>query len=136
MNLFIYGTLLVPRIWNAVTAHPSPESIPATLSGYQIFRVLRGDFPAIVSDQTATIAVPGRLILNVPPTVLHRLDQYEGDFYERVIVEVDAEDAPIIAQTYRIPAKIASEILSAETWTLEWFEREALNRYWNRIFCG
>ena len=47
-TLFAYGTLLVPRIWRAVTGCDCPSQ-PATLPGFAIYRVKDADFPGIVS---------------------------------------------------------------------------------------
>lgn len=131
MNLFVYGTLLVPRILNAVTGLDDLETIPAKLEGYDIFRVMGGDFPGIVKGAGP---VPGRVVQNVPEMAMRRLDAYEDSFYERELVEISTSDGTLEAFAYVVPAEIAKEILSSQTWTLEWFEREALDRYWKRLF--
>ena len=135
MHLFAYGTLLVPRIWEAVTGMTSIESEEANLLHHQIFRVEGGDFPGIVESSDPCAQVPGRVFFNLPPDVLSALDRYEDSFYERVSVSVQSAQQEIDAQVYRIPVSHASEILSEDPWTLEWFEREAFHRYWNRLFA-
>ncbi len=135
MNLFVYGTLLVPKIWNAVTGYHDPDSVPGTLVGHRIQRVKSGDFPAIVIDPDSDKPVPGLVMKNVSPNALERLDQYEDNFYERVAVDIETDSGPVEAHVYRMPPELAGEILSEDPWTLEWFETEALNRYWNRLFA-
>lgn len=131
MNLFVYGTLLVPKIFEAVTGRNDLESAPGTLHGYSIRRVEGGDFPAIVEGSGS---VPGKVIFEVPGPAMRRLDDYEDTFYRREIVEIATETAKVEAYAYVVPIEIAEQILSEETWTLDWFERVALKRYWRRLF--
>lgn len=134
-NMFVYGTLLVPKIWNAVTGYHDPESVRGNLAGHRIQRVKAGDFPAIVIDPDSSAPIPGLVIKNIPPNVLERLDQYEDSFYERIAVHIDTDSGPVEAHVYRVPPGLAGKILSEDPWTLEWFETEALNRYWNGLFA-
>lgn len=134
MNLFAYGTLLVPKIWEAVTGAPQPRNEEATLSRHRIFKVSGEDFPAIVETGRMEEVVPGRVFFDLPLAVIHSLDQYEDSFYERIEVEVSTKSGSTIAQVYRIPRPKAGPVLSSETWTLEWFETEASDRYWARLF--
>lgn len=136
MNVFIYGTLLVPRIWKEVTGCEDARSEPASLSRHRIFRVDGGDFPGIIEDPVAPDPVPGRVVFGVSEEIVRRLDAYEDDFYERISVRVDTGSGPVEAHTYRVRGSEAAEILTAEPWTLEWFEGEALGRYWERVFGG
>jgi len=135
MHLFIYGTLLVPRIWEAVTGRPDVEDAPARLRGHAIYRVEGGDFPAIVATGRDSDVVPGRIIHDLDSPTLDRLDAYEDTFYERVAVPVETGNRTLNAQTYRLPEELAGEILSNAPWTLDWFEEYALERYWDRLFA-
>tara|TARA_R110002096_G_scaffold119495_10_gene258979 strand:+ start:1899 stop:2309 length:411 start_codon:yes stop_codon:yes gene_type:complete len=134
MDLFIYGTLLVPEIWNAVTSSPNHQSLPATLNGHAIRRVKNGDFPAIYVAPESTELISGRLIFNLTPTVASRLDSYEDTLYVREKVIVETDTGPREAETYRVLPEVAQKILSDEKWTLAWFEKEALTRYRHRVF--
>lgn len=143
MNLFIYGTLLVPKVLEAVTGLHDLESLPATLPGYEIRRVKGGDFPGIVevSDRIPTtegterdLGVPGRVLLRVPSEAIDRLDAYEDAFYVRKTIEASTAEGIVEADAYVVPGDRADDVLSDEIWTLEWFEREALDRYWHRLF--
>lgn len=134
MNFFAYGTLLVPKIWEAVTGERAPESQEARLHGHQIFRVRDGDFPGIVETDDETDQVPGRIFTDISLRTLSALDRYEDTFYERVEVKVETPEGTRFAETYRIPNSMAAHVLTPESWTLEWFEAEALDRYWSRLF--
>ncbi|MCB1228627.1 MAG: gamma-glutamylcyclotransferase [Verrucomicrobiae bacterium] len=127
MTLFAYGTLLVPRIWRAVTRCDCPSE-PATLPGYAIFRVLEADFPGIIESRPES-SVPGRIFSGLDDEILARLDAYEDDFYERrEVTLLDATGNPVQSQAYVVPARFR-EGLSDEPWTLDWFETEAMDSY-------
>lgn len=129
MNLFVYGTLLVPKIWDIVSEYPNPESAAASLHGFSIYRVKDGDFPGIVEDPKAPAPVPGRVILNIPKAAMQRLDDYEGSFYIRQSLVVSTPTEEVEAFAYVIPREL-SYILTKERWTLNWFEKWGLERYW------
>jgi gamma-glutamylcyclotransferase (GGCT)/AIG2-like uncharacterized protein YtfP len=135
MNFFAYGTLLVPKIWEAVTGESETDRCEAHLSGYQIFRVKEGDFPGIVETEDETDRVPGQLFSNISLQTLSALDRYEDTFYERVEVRVKTAEGFQFAETYRIPNSTAAQVLTPDSWSLEWFESEALDQYWSRIFA-
>lgn len=134
MNMFVYGTLLVPKIWEAVTRAPAPPMILAELRGYSIFRVRNADYPGIV-ESTVDAVVPGLLVLDVPETALKRLDAYEDSFYERREVAVSTSElGDVPAHAYCIRATDAPALLTGEPWTLARFEETALERFWSRTF--
>ena len=134
MNVFVYGTLLVPSIWNAVTQFPNLESQSAELMGFRIFRVRNADYPGIVASSPDMI-VPGKIYLDVPRLGVERLDAYEDTFYERRPVKVTVPcQGETTAQAYCIPAATAPAILSCDPWTLAWFEDNALERFQRRVF--
>lgn len=134
MNLFVYGTLLVPKIWEAVTRAPIPPSLPAELVGYSIFRIRNADYPGIVKS-TPLDSVPGLVVLEVPDFALRRLDAYEDSFYERRELIVKTEKlGEVPAQAYCIRRTEAPSLLSGEPWTLAEFEATRLERFWARTF--
>ncbi len=59
MNVFVYGTLLVPKIWETVTATTDLVSHPAELDGYLIRRVRDAVYPGIVVAPESGVRVPG-----------------------------------------------------------------------------
>ncbi|MDF1861873.1 MAG: gamma-glutamylcyclotransferase [Verrucomicrobiales bacterium] len=133
-SLFVYGTLLVPKIWNAVTDCSDLTSKPASLAGHRIAKVRGGDFPVITQDPSAKRPVPGRVIFSVPKTAIQRLDAYEDGFYERDRVSILCERQKIEAEVYRVPIPLVPRLFSDDPWTLEWFEANALDEYWNYHF--
>lgn len=135
MNVFVYGTLLVPKIWELVTECPHLTPLSATLHGHSIWRVEDATFPAIKKeDRDDKYSVAGQVYLEVPPLAMQRLDLYEDAFYERVEVTVLTDNGEIDAQVYRAPSETAKAILSDDPWTLEWFEKNGLEPFLKNVF--
>ncbi len=135
MNVFVYGTLLVPRIWEAVTRVSEVLSHPALLHGHTLRRVRGASYPGMFATPESVPAVPGRVYFDLPERVLRRLDAYEDTFYLRreVFPEVSGR-GPVAAQAYLIPEDEAALLLSEESWSLEWFEENALAEFWRSVF--
>ena len=130
-RLFAYGTLMLPKIWTAVTG-TAAVSQPARLSGYACYRVAGADFPGIIETGKPGDVVDGCVYDDIDPRVLDRLDRYEDDFYQRVEVQVKADNDPALAcLTYVIPAS-EQGVLSEEKWDLDWFRENAQERYFSR----
>ncbi len=135
MNLFVYGTLLVPEIWEAVTGLPDLTCHPATLEGHVIRRVRGAAYPGIHAAPGAVDPVPGNVHLDVSGEALRRLDAYEDRFYVREeVFPVVPGIGTVAAQTYLVPPDHAAAILSEEPWSLEWFEANELDRFRRRVF--
>ena len=131
-NLFVYGTLMVPEIWHAVTGLPENSTArPANLRGYQRRRVEGADFPGIFASKSQDDVVHGCVYENITAEVFDRLDRYEDHFYQRVevVVEVvDSEPASLPCQAFIIPAS-GIGILSDDPWDPETFRENSLERY-------
>lgn len=137
MNVFVYGTLLVPKIWETVTRTEALVSQNASLSGYEIRCVRDAVYPGIFASPAAANPVPGRVFFDVPESALRRLDAYEDDFYlrEEVFPEISA-GVRVAAQAYLVPPEKADTILSPHGWSLEWFEANGLEGFWGRVFSS
>jgi gamma-glutamylcyclotransferase (GGCT)/AIG2-like uncharacterized protein YtfP len=135
MNVFVYGTLLVPKIWETVTRTKGLVSQSASLSGFEIRCVRDAVYPGIHAAPAANEPVPGRVFFDVPEPALRRLDAYEDDFYLRaeVFPEIDG-GARVKAHAYLVPTEKADTILSPHGWSLEWFELNCLEEFWKRFF--
>lgn len=136
-SLFAYGTLLVPEIWELVVGAPG-RGEDAALPGFEIRRVRGGDFPGIVRADGPETVVTGRVFHDLDRAMIARLDAYEDSFYERIEVEACAPGSgrAIPCQTYVVPDEAAPEILTEETWSLEWFRAEAMEAYLGRMRGG
>ena len=126
MRLFCYGTLMFPEVMRRVTGRHL-EVARATLDDYGCYTVSGHVFPGIVRESGAV--TQGLVYEGMGGTLLHRLDLYEGDFYERRRVCVtDMDGRPLQAWAYVIP-HASRGILSPQSWDRDVFEREHLKTY-------
>ena len=127
--LFAYGTLQNAEILAQVVGRSWPSS-PAVLKGYARYRVNDKPYPAIVEEPGAQ--VQGSLYSGVTEPELDRLDDYEGELYERCSLRVWVGTQALDAFTYLLRREYRA-LLSAELWELADFEREHLAGYLSRI---
>ncbi|QDT73776.1 gamma-glutamylcyclotransferase family protein [Lacipirellula limnantheis] len=127
MNLFAYGTLMFPEIWERVVGDEF-RAAPATVRGMAVYRAAGQLFPVMVASESTECAA-GIVVFDLSPRVFETLDAYESDFYERIELHVELDDGRMLAaQTYLLPDRLR-DVASDERWTAEWFRREALERY-------
>lgn len=88
MNVFTYGSLVVPRIMRGVTGR-SHACERATLVGYARYRLIDRVYPGLVPE--AGSATEGQLYYDLDLDDLERLDAFEADEYDRHEVEVRTE---------------------------------------------
>ena len=116
-NVFTYGSLMISFVFQHVTGR-CPRSVEATLHHWKRFRVENESFPAIVPAHDS--AVKGIVWIGLTPEELARLDEFEGDLYDRVKVEVsDATGLPYSAEVYRWSKP---DGLIDAPWDLDWFK--------------
>lgn len=100
-HLFVYGTLLLPKIMQQVSQqrHFSRKAILYNFARYKV----RGKrYPGIVREHGASVT--GLLYSNVTPAAWRRLDDYEGHFYQRQQVEVElGQNEYCLAWVYLVP---------------------------------
>ena len=97
MDLFVYGTLMVPTIMHRVSGYARPGRT-ALLPGYRR-RMISGElYPGIVPDPAET--VEGTLYRDLALRQLQRLDRFEGAQYQRETVEIIDGGVAGIAQAY------------------------------------
>ena len=119
MQLFVYGTLMDAEIMSHVAGgHFFSRS--AKLEGYRRRRVRGEVYPAIVPCPDETVS--GRVYFSLSPAALERLDQFEGQQYERCPVTVTCAAGSLPVQAY-ILAPAYHDRLSSETWELTTFQR-------------
>lgn len=117
--LFVYGSLLSPRIVRAVLGR-APRPLRATLQGYRRVSLRAQAYPGLLPDSTATTR---GAVLCVDARELRVLDRYEGELYrrERVVVRLD-DGRTRSAQTYVLGAG-ARRLRTERPWSLEVFLR-------------
>ena len=126
MNIFAYGTLMVPAVMYAVTAqHFRFKKV--MLKGYARFTVKGESFPGIipVTDKSTE----GILYFNVDELSLERLDIFEGDLYQRTPIIVATEGEEILtAETYEIKPEYRG-YLSSKKWDVKKFIQKDLETF-------
>ena len=113
--LFCYGTLQSPLVMKAVTGQ-SYNGQEATLNNWARFRVRGSEYPGIIRKEES--AVPGKVYWDLDEPTMEMLDEFEGEKYERVIVEVTMADGTIMdAWAYAIKDD-CKKMLSDDPWIL------------------
>ena len=112
-SLFTYGTLMQASLVATLIGR-IPSNEPATLEGYQRYRIKDAPYPAIIPG---TGEVVGCVYHGLTEDELSRLDSYEGSGYERenVIVGTQQDTAPTPCLTYVLAAD-CRHLLSDEPW--------------------
>jgi len=126
MNIFAYGTLLIPEVMYAVTARKFRFE-KAILKGYARFRVKGESYPGIIPVTDAM--TEGIIYLDVDEWSLERLDEFEGDLYQRTPVRVETEEREIRdAETYVIKPEYRG-CLSSKKWNVTEFSQKHLKAF-------
>ncbi len=126
--LFCYGTLQSPLVMKAVTGRAFPGT-EASLDNWARFRMRRSEYPGIIPQRGAR--VNGKLYWELDDEAIEKLDAFEGDRYERLLVEVlKADGLPEKAYVYAIRADCRQH-LSPDPWDFDRFLQNGLERFIN-----
>ena len=128
-HCFTYGSLMCEDIMAAVCGLPAISLVarPALLRGF-VRHPVRGEaYPGIVV--APSLAVEGRVYLDLPASVWPRLDSFEGEAYERLPVRVAPVQGPeVAAETYVFRSQFA-HLLGEGNWDFEEFRRHGKARF-------
>jgi len=130
MNIFLYGSLMFPAVYEGVTG-VSPTMDDAALDGYRRYAVQNpqgSSYPGIIAQ--AGCSVSGKLVRNVSKDEVAALDAFEGldrGLYSRERVIVRSGDTALTAFTY-VAGPALLPYLAGE-WSAEDFERTKLRRF-------
>jgi len=126
MNIFTYGSLMFPEVWERVTGL-SGAGQPAWLADHAARQIRGQTYPALV--KAGGERTEGVLYADVTPEAVERLDVFEGGFYERVMVGVSVgEGAATSAWVYRAVQPDDPDILE-ECWDRDRFQQDHLGRF-------
>ncbi|UCE87258.1 MAG: gamma-glutamylcyclotransferase [Deltaproteobacteria bacterium] len=124
--VFAYGTLEIPAVMEAVTGRRFPRAA-GTLRGFARFRVEGEVYPGLVRAPRARTA--GVVYTSVDARSLERLDDFEGDLYERRPVQVRlSAGGHASAYAYVVRASGRARI-STEPWDRARFVADELQEY-------
>jgi len=116
-NLFVYGSLMDADIFYEIT-HLRPVGYPAILSGFIRFKVVGESYPAVVEKELSS--VEGLLYRDISESTFALLDQFEGEEYDRVSVDVTIEGKNESADLYRYKSEFYQK-LGSELWDIKLF---------------
>ena len=125
-NLFVYGSLMFEPVWRHLLGkrHATER---ATLDGYRRQRIRDQTYPGIQPDAAAR--VDGVLVFDLTHDEMNRLDQFEGEEYQRQGVIVSRADGREQAcQVYVIRPAYRSQLLN-EDWDPQHFENNDMQRF-------
>ena len=128
MNIFTYGTLMIPDVMCAVTTREF-RFIDVILRGYARFMVKGASYPGII--QVTDAITEGIIYFDVDELSLERLDEFEGDLYQRIPIQAETERGKILnAATYVIKPEYR-DYLSLQKWDVEEFVQNSLAAFLN-----
>jgi gamma-glutamylcyclotransferase (GGCT)/AIG2-like uncharacterized protein YtfP len=126
MNIFAYGTLMIPSVMVAVTGRHF-RSQKAILRDYARFTVKGESYPGIIPLTDAI--TEGIIYFNVNEFSLAQLDTFEGDLYERTRIRVETEKREMQnAEAYVIQSKYLG-YLSLKRWDVKEFIKKDLEMF-------
>ena len=121
MNVFTYGSLMFPAVWQQVV-RGDYRSSTASIQGFRRVCVRDGNYPALMIAPRAAPIV-GRLYFAVSAADVARLDYFETRNYERVLVAATVNSVATAAQAY-LAASI--DLLTDTDWNETTFEQSGL----------
>ncbi len=119
---------MIPDVMYAVTTREF-RFVDAILRGYARFTVKGASYPGIIP---ATDAVTeGIIYFDVDELSLERLDEFEGNLYQRTPIQAETQGGKILkAETYVIKPE-HRDYLSLQKWDVEEFVQNSLEAFLN-----
>ena len=101
-SLFIYGTLLDAQILTSVLGHEGADvtSTEAEAPFMRVMKVANVDYPCLLDGQDDDVAI-GALLNGLSDEDIAKLDQFEGENYQRKPLEVIAAQRLVKTQAYQ-----------------------------------
>jgi len=126
MNLFAYGTFLIPEVMYAVTTRKFRFE-NAILRGYARFKMKGELYPGIIPITDAV--TKGIIYFDVDELSLERLDAFEGDLYQRTPILAEMKSGEIFnVEAYVIKPKFRNYLSSSE-WNIKEFTQKHLEAF-------
>jgi gamma-glutamylcyclotransferase (GGCT)/AIG2-like uncharacterized protein YtfP len=121
VNVFTYGSLMFAPVWERVVRGNYKNSL-ATLAGHSRHALIGETYPGVRMNSAAKVR--GRVYFGVDAADIARLDDFEGDNYDRLITPVTLESGEAVdAGFYLYKGPLA---FTAQDWDPQWFEREGM----------
>lgn len=139
MNVFCYGTLIWPDIWQH-TVRSEYAVKDAYLKSFKCRKVKGENFPALIRSTSADSdkdIVEGKVYFDINGEDFIRVQEHIGKQFEIIdgVCFTEGSNLPISVKIFLWKAEHRS-LLSSETWTKEWFEEKALRLYRQSLSQG
>ena len=130
-SLFIYGTLLDGQILASVLGHEgaSITSSEAEAPFMRVMKVAHVDYPCLLEGQDDDVAI-GALLDGLSDDDIAKLDQFEGENYQRKSIDVICDKQLVKTQAYM-------PVITLETdgaWYFHLWAAEGRDRFLNLDF--
>lgn len=129
-DVFVYGTLIFPKIMQAVTGKTF-DGQTARLHDFAAFKVIGESYPGLWHLEGVT--TEGVLYHGLSEEELAMIDRYEGEEYQREILEVETEDGRVHRAWVYMYRPAYRHMLSEVPWSAEHFNEQDINEYVERI---
>jgi gamma-glutamylcyclotransferase (GGCT)/AIG2-like uncharacterized protein YtfP len=124
MNLFVYGSLIVPEIITAVTGRDFASKKGGVLRGYAQFA--RRDRPEAALLPFPDMTTEGTVYCDMDDESLRRIDTFTGDSYHRVEVNIETYTGEWVEAEAHVIHLKARKLLTTKPWDEDEFRRKHL----------
>lgn len=125
VNLFVYGALMYEEVWNRIVSG-NFKKIAGSISGYRRLAVKDEDYPGLVKGAGQ---VGGFIWLGVDRKNLNRLDEFEGEYYQRIsVTATDNTQQQLDVDVYYFREQYRKLLVNRE-WSVDDFERQGLKKF-------
>ena len=133
MNLFAYGSLILPEVWESVAGRMHPSET-GSIRGFVRRTVRDATYPGILETGNGGDTVSGVIYRDVDAASVEALDAFESDFYRRQALDARTRAESIVrCEAYVVPAEHA-HLVSDTPWDLDTFARDHLAAFLGRNF--
>ncbi|MCG6945214.1 MAG: gamma-glutamylcyclotransferase [Deltaproteobacteria bacterium] len=130
LHVFTYGSLMFHRVWSKVVGGMH-EKVGARLYGYKR-RKIRGEIYPTVLPGTSRDYVDGIIYLNVSKSDVKTLDAFEGEYYQKEMVECGLTDGRTITAWVYVFKERYRDLVEDEPWDPVWFSEDGIHSFFDR----
>ncbi len=126
MNLFVYGSLIIPEVFAAVTGiHRQPK--PSWIAGYARYCLVDRSYPGLVPEAGAK--THGAVYIDLGSEALNLLDRFEGSLYARTDVLSHSSDGQSYASSVYVIKDSSRHLIDHRDWDLDAFRTNHLSAF-------
>lgn len=127
INVFTYGSLMFSPVWDRVVSGNYLAS-SAVLHGYTRRAVVDQHYPVAFAANRQDF-IQGIVYFDVEPADVHRLDYFEGEYYQRISVELNLPQLGKTTADIYIVQQRHQRIISDQAWDPENFQQNVLSEF-------